>query len=177
MVKLLELLKINLHEPFWLKNKLAIIFLGIIQNYNSNNYWKLREKVQNKNYKNIVLKLLFLIKLKRIEAFHNSSMGTNINSGAIFLTKPILPHGLNGIIIGHDTIIGRNVYIHQQVTIAHGNVVIGDNVLIGAGAKILSNVTIGDNVKIGANCVVFKDIPNNATVVLPEPRVIIHDNV
>jgi len=41
----------------------------------------------------------------------------------------------NGIIVGHDCIIGKNVRIHQQVTIAAGNVVIGDNVLIGAVRK------------------------------------------
>ena len=53
-----------------------------------------------------------------------------------------------------------------------GGGVIGDNVLIGAGAKVLSGVKIGDNVKIGANAVVIEDIPDNATVVLLKPRVI-----
>lgn len=54
-----------------------------------------------------------------------------------------------------------------------GGVKIGDNVLIGAGAKILPRVHIGDNVKIGANCVVVEDIPDGATVVLQKPRIII----
>ena len=90
------------------------------------------------------------------------------------LLPPHLPHGLNGIIVGHDAIIGRDCTIFQQVTIAHGGVRIGDNVLIGAGAKILPQVSIGNNVKIGANCVVVEDIPDNATVVLPKPRIIIH---
>ncbi len=53
-----------------------------------------------------------------------------------------------------------------------GGVEIGDNVFIGAGAKILSGVTIGNNVKIGANAVVVEDIPDNATVVLQKPRII-----
>lgn len=44
--------------------------------------------------------------------------------------------------------------------------------LIGAGAKILPGVTIGHNVKVGANCVV-EDVPDNATVVLPKPRIIV----
>lgn len=47
-----------------------------------------------------------------------------------------------------------------------------DNVMIGAGAKILPGVTIGNNVKVGANCVVVEDVPDNCTVVLPKPRVI-----
>ena len=85
-----------------------------------------------------------------------------------------MPHGLNGIIVGHDAIIGRNCTIIHQVTIAHGGVRIGNNVLIGAGAKILPNVTIGNNVKIGANCVVVEDVPDNATVVRPKPRIIAH---
>ena len=44
--------------------------------------------------------------------------------------------------------------------------------MIGAGAKILPGVIIGSNVKIGANCVVVEDVPDNATVVLPKPRII-----
>ncbi|MGL4993843.1 MAG: serine O-acetyltransferase [Bacteroidales bacterium] len=93
--------------------------------------------------------------------------------GLTSYAPPHLPHGPNGIVVGHDVQIGRNVTIFQQVTIAHGNVVIGDNCLIGAGAKILPNVRIGNNVKIGANCVVVEDIPDNATVVMPKPRVIV----
>lgn len=54
-----------------------------------------------------------------------------------------------------------------------GGCVIGDNVLIGAGAKILGHVRIGNNCKIGANCVVIEDLPDNATCVLQKPRIII----
>ena len=49
---------------------------------------------------------------------------------------------------------------------------VGDNVYIGTGAKPIGNIKIGNNVKIGANCVVFMDVPDNCTVVLPKPRVI-----
>jgi hypothetical protein len=45
--------------------------------------------------------------------------------------------------------------------------------LIGAGAKILPGVSIGNNVKVGANAVVVEDVPDNATVVLPKPRIIL----
>ena len=84
----------------------------------------------------------------------------------------LLPHGPNGIIIGHDAVIGKDVKIFQQVTIAQGGVIIGDNVLLGAGSKILSKVRIGNNCKIGANCVVVEDVPDGATVVLQKPRII-----
>ena len=53
---------------------------------------------------------------------------------------------------------------------------IGDNCYIGAGAKIIGNIVIGDNVKIGANCVAVEDIPNNCTVVLEKSRIIRRNN-
>lgn len=46
--------------------------------------------------------------------------------------------------------------------------------MFGAGAKVLPGIKIGNNMKIGANCVVIEDIPDNATVVLPRPRIIVH---
>ena len=51
-----------------------------------------------------------------------------------------------------------------------GAPVIGDNVYIGAGAKIIGGVRIGNNVRIGAGCVVVEDVPDNCTVVMPKPR-------
>lgn len=88
-----------------------------------------------------------------------------------------LPHA-NCIIIHKHSIIGKNATILQGVTIG-GNVgkrkeingkmryspIIGDNVLLGAGAKILGPITIGDNCIIGANAVVTKDIPSNSVAV------------
>lgn len=68
------------------------------------------------------------------------------------------------------------MYYFQQVTLAQDDdgfaPSIGDNVLIGAGAKIIGNVKIGNNVKIGSNCIVVEDIPDNATVVMNKPRII-----
>ncbi len=52
---------------------------------------------------------------------------------------------------------------------------IGDNVMIGAGAKVLSGVNIGHDSKIGTNAVVIEDVPPYSTVVLQRPRVIIND--
>lgn len=92
-----------------------------------------------------------------------------------------MPHGLNGIFISKDAEIGENCTIFHQVTIGsnkiegskgYGAPKIGNNVYIGAGAKIIGGITVGDNVNIGANCVVFTDIPSNSTVVLNAPRII-----
>ena len=74
--------------------------------------------------------------------------------------------------------IGKNVVISHQVTIGRNRglaPVIGDGVYIGPGAKIFGGIRVGDNARIGANCVVFQDVPDNATIVLGKPRVIEHD--
>lgn len=96
-----------------------------------------------------------------------------------FATPPNLTaHGINGIVIAGGATIGGNVTISHQVTIGRsrgGVPVIGDDVYIGPGAKIFGGIHVGNGVHIGANCVVFQDIPDNATVVLQKPRVIEHD--
>lgn len=98
-----------------------------------------------------------------------------------FAERPTMPHGISGVFISSGAQIGKNCTIFHQVTIGSntlpdsagcGAPVIGDNVYIGCGAKIIGNVTIGDNVRIGANCVVTTDIPANCTVVLEKPRII-----
>ncbi|RJS90666.1 serine O-acetyltransferase [Candidatus Bathyarchaeota archaeon] len=77
-----------------------------------------------------------------------------------------------GIIIGSHAIIGKNATILNGITIGitHPSAgkqvtVIGDNVFIGTGAKILGNITIGDNVKVGANAVVLRSCGSNVTLV------------
>lgn len=82
----------------------------------------------------------------------------------------LLPHPY-GVIIHRDVVLGENAVVMQQVTIGQkspresGVPVIGNNVYIGAGAKLLGPINIGDNVTIGANAVITKDIPAGATVV------------
>lgn len=161
-------------KPFSFQHKLGRVLLSWIQHYNHEKYWKRRDIVINPNDKTyLLLKLYYLYYIKRTDAYHNCSFGTNLNSGAYFATPPHLPHGPKGIIVGHDVRIGANSIIYQQVTIAQGGVKILNNVLIGAGEKILPGVSIGNNVKVGANAVVVEDVPDNATVVLPKPRIIL----
>lgn len=90
-----------------------------------------------------------------------------------------MPHGLNGIVIANDVSIGKNCTIYHQVTITGGNggsLTVGDNVLFGAGAKVVGPIHIGNNVKIGAGCVVAIDIPDNMTVVMEKPRLILQED-
>ena len=65
--------------------------------------------------------------------------------------------------------------IYHQVTIGEGrgSPVIGDGVLIGAGAKIIGRVHIGNGTRIGSGCVINKDVPENATVFVPEPTIVL----
>lgn len=150
-------------------NRFIRWIMGIVQHYNPNKYWSRREIVVNPNNKTPkLIKLIYLFYIKKCDAFNNASMGTDLNQGAIFKSRPICPHGLNGIIIHMKSVIGENATIYHQVTIASskgGTPIIGDNVVIGTGAKIIGGVHIGNNVKIGANAVVVKDIPDNCTVV------------
>jgi len=98
--------------------------------------------------------------------------GIEIHPGATIGKNLFIDHGL-GVIIGETSIIKDNVIIYQGVTIGatgkkvigRRHPIIGNNVFIGSGAKILGNIEIGNNVKIGANAVVLKDIPSNVTTV------------
>jgi serine O-acetyltransferase len=135
-------------------------------------FWKVRNKSKG-GLLSKFYKLLYHIYMDK----HNSSIPliTEFEGG------PHFPHGITGIFISSDAKIGKGAVIFHQVTIGSNNLPdskgkgapkIGDNVYIGAGAKIIGNVKIGDNVRIGANCVVFKDIPSNSVVVNQAPRVI-----
>ena len=149
-----------------------------VQHYNEKKYWKYRNKVIafSGNKAKRLFAVLQLFYIKRCDAFNNATLGTHIGFGAQFSSVPILPHGLYGIIVSHNAVIGKNCVIFHQVTIGEGKggaPTIGDNVFIGAGAKIIGNIKIGSNVTIGAGAVVVEDIPNGATVVCQKPRVII----
>ena len=82
-----------------------------------------------------------------------------------------------GIVIHPRCRIGNDVWISQQVTLGgrgdEGVPVIGNNVFIGAGAKILGGVKIGNNAKIGANAVVLRDVPNGVTAVGTSAKIVI----
>lgn len=98
--------------------------------------------------------------------------GIEIHPGAEIGEGILIDHGM-GVVIGEATIIGNRVTIYQGVTLgATGNEkewkrhpTIGNDVIIGSGAKVLGPINIGDNVRIGANSVVLKDVPKNATAV------------
>lgn len=97
--------------------------------------------------------------------------GIEIHPGAKIGKRFFIDHGL-GVVIGETAIVGDDVLLYQGTTLGGTGIVqgkrhptVGNNVVIGAGAKVLGNITIGDNSYIGANAVVVKDVPANSTVV------------
>lgn len=97
--------------------------------------------------------------------------GIEIHPGAAIGKNLFIDHGM-GVVIGETTIIGDNVTLFQGVTLGgtgkekgKRHPTLGNNIVVGAGAKVLGNIVIGDNVSIGANAVVLRDVPPNSTVV------------
>ncbi|MDX1933389.1 MAG: serine O-acetyltransferase EpsC [Capsulimonadales bacterium] len=91
--------------------------------------------------------------------------GIEIHPGARIGRRLFIDHGM-GVVIGETAEIGDDVLMYHQVTLGGTSLektkrhpTVGNNVLLGAGAKVLGAVTVGDNVKIGVNSVVTKDVP------------------
>lgn len=109
--------------------------------------------------------------------------GIEIHPGAVIGRGLFIDHG-SGVVIGETTIIGDNCTIYQGATLGgtgkdtgKRHPTLGNNVMVGAGAKILGPITIGDNSKIAAGAVVLMDIPPNSTAVGIPARVVRRDNV
>jgi serine O-acetyltransferase len=97
--------------------------------------------------------------------------GIEIHPGATIGRKFFVDHGM-GVVVGETSEIGDNVTIYHGVTLGgttwkkvKRHPTIGNNVVIGVGAKVLGPIKIGDNSKIGANSVVVNEIPPNSIVV------------
>ncbi len=104
--------------------------------------------------------------------------GIEIHPGAKIGRGFVIDHGM-GVVIGETTEIGDNVLIYQGVTLGgtgketgKRHPTIGNNVVIGCGAKILGPVKIGDNAKIAANAVVLTDVPPDSTAVGAPAKII-----
>jgi serine O-acetyltransferase len=114
-------------------------------------------------------RLFFLARL--ISQIARLVTGIEIHPGAKIGRNLFIDHGM-GVVVGETTVIGDDVLLYQGVTLGGTGLekgkrhpTIGNNVVIGTGAKVLGNITIGDNSYIGANAVVIKDVPPNSTVV------------
>ncbi|WP_286315827.1 serine O-acetyltransferase EpsC [Romboutsia ilealis] len=115
-------------------------------------------------------KLFFLARL--ISQLARFFTGIEIHPGATLGAGILIDHGM-GVVIGETAQIGNRVTIYHGTTLGgtgkdkgvKRHPTVGDNVVIGAGAKVLGNINIGSNSKIGSNAVVLNDVPKGATVV------------
>lgn len=123
-------------------------------------------KYLNQNYKNNLFTKIMILLIKKYKVKYGIEMeySSEISFGLC------IPHP-GTIVVGQKAVIGKNCTILQGVTIGsnlyksrYELAEIGDNVLIGAGAKIIGPLKIGNDVTIGANSVVTKDIPDGAVV-------------
>ena len=108
---------------------------------------------------------------RALSQFARHMTGIEIHPGAKIGKRLFIDHGM-GIVIGETAEIGDDCLLYQGVTlggtgkdVGKRHPTLGDNVLIGAGAKVLGPVYIGDNVRVGAGSVVLKNLPANATAV------------
>lgn len=107
--------------------------------------------------------------------------GIEIHPGATIGKGLVIDHGM-GVVIGETTEIGDNCTLYQGVTLGgtgkdqgKRHPTLGNNVLVGAGAKVLGPIVIQDNSKVAANAVVLKDIAENSTAVGIPARVVRQD--
>jgi serine O-acetyltransferase len=121
-------------------------------------------------------KFLFLGRL--VSQLGRAFTGIEIHPGARIGSGFFVDHGM-GVVIGETAEVGENVTLYHGVTLGgtswkkeKRHPTLGNNVVVGAGAKILGPITVGDNSRIGANSVVVKDVPADSVVVGIPGRVI-----
>ena len=113
---------------------------------------------------------------------HNASVRLRITIGVNTCDKGLSIAHINGININHNAKIGKNCRIHEGVTIgaSGGNIapVIGDNVFLGSGAKVMGNVRVANRCAIGANAVVVKSVLEEGITVagVPAKKISNHDS-
>ena len=125
-------------------------------------------------------KVFFLARM--VSQISRHITGIEIHPGAKIGKRLFIDHGM-GVVIGETAIIGDDCTIYHNATLGgtgkdknkrHPR--IGNNVMIGTGAKVLGPIKIGNNVKIGAGSVVLNNIPDNVTVVGIPGKIIYKDN-
>ena len=123
-------------------------------------------------------KLKFPLVPRILSQINRSLTGIEIHPGAKIGKKVFIDHGM-GVVIGETAEIGNNCLLYQGVTLggtgkSHGkrHPTLKENVVIGAGAKVLGSITVGANTRIGAGSVVVRSVKGNSTVVGVPGRVV-----
>ena len=126
----------------------------------------------------MVLQAWYADDCRIISQFARFRTGIEIHPGAKIGKGLFIDHGM-GVVIGETAEIGDNCLIYQGVTLGgtgkdkgKRHPTLGDNVMVGAGAKVLGPFKIGNNVKIAANAVVLEEIPDNCTAAGVPARIV-----
>ncbi|MBR2048491.1 MAG: serine O-acetyltransferase [Oscillospiraceae bacterium] len=121
-------------------------------------------------------KLIFIARF--VSQFAKWLTGVEIHPAATIGRRLVIDHG-TGIVIGATTEIGDDCLIYQGVTLGGTGVMqgkrhptLGNNVMVGSGAKVLGPIKIGDNARVAANSVVLREVPANSTVVGVPGRIV-----
>jgi len=128
--------------------------------------------------KNFLQRNLFLIVYYCLSPLFITVTQVHINPRLI-IGRGFIIHNFSNIVIDAES-VGENFTVNQGVSVgpdwlANGKPLIGSNVFIGSGAKVLGSITIGSNVVVAANAFVNKSIPDNCTVAGVPARVISRD--
>ena len=120
----------------------------------------------------------FYLIARLISQFSRFLTGIEIHPGAKIGKGLLIDHG-SGVVIGETAEIGDNCLIYQGVTLGgtgkeHGkrHPTLGNNVMVGSGARVLGPFKVGDNAKIAANAVVLEEVPENSTAVGVPARIV-----
>lgn len=120
---------------------------------------------------NFLYKIQFFFIARLISQINRFFTGIEIHPGAQIGKRLFIDHGM-GVVIGETSIIGDDCLIYHDVTLGGMSTnhekrhpTLGNNVMVGTGAKILGNISIGDYAKIGANCIVIHNVEAGKTVV------------
>ncbi|SFJ38858.1 serine O-acetyltransferase [Terrisporobacter glycolicus] len=153
--------KILIDEYKKMSGRKKINILKVVYSWILNNNFRVKVWIRYM----LIVKLHFLKKLiqNHLERKYSILIGSNCKIG----TDLKLEHFV-GTVIGRDVVLGNDCTIYHQITLGqkYGKYpTIGNNVVIYPGAKVIGNVIVGNNVIIGANTVVLKDIPDNSIAV------------
>ncbi len=123
----------------------------------------------------------FIFLARLISQTSRGITGIEIHPGATTGKGLFIDHGM-GVVIGETAEIGNNVTLYQGVTLGgtgkekgKRHPTLGNNVVVGSGAKVLGSFKVGDNVQIGSNAVVIKEVPPNSVVVGVPGRIVRRD--
>jgi serine O-acetyltransferase len=128
---------------------------------------------------------LWLRGLRFLARFHSQLIrlltGIEIHPGAQIGRRLFIDHGM-GVVIGETAIVGDDVTLYQGVTLGgtgkekgKRHPTVGNNVVIGSGAKVLGNIAIGDNCRVGGGSVVLRSVPGSSTVVGVPGHIVLQD--